>query len=120
MLATVIVTVETRSADGGYMLRMLFVALWLASALLVAERGDRGAATAVTVMVLISFPIAFSGASAGAELLDQICPRLYLGRRLLYLFRRGQVEPRWTALSCAGSAASWPFARLSRARRVAG
>ena len=65
VLATVIVTVETRSADGGFWLRMLFVAFWLASALLVAERGDRGAATVVTVVFLISFPIAFSGASAG-------------------------------------------------------
>ncbi len=107
VLATVIVTVETRSADGGFWLRMLFVACWLASALLVAERGDRGAATVVTVVFLISFPIAFSGASAGSELLDQIWRALgsISVVAFLYLFPRGQFEPRWTALSCAGSAA---------------
>ena len=107
VLATVIVTVETGSADGGFWLRMLFVGLLARRRLAGGRRGDRGAATVVTVVFLISFPIAFSGASAGSELLDQIWRAVgsISVVAFLYLFPRGQFEPRWTAMSCAGSAA---------------
>jgi signal transduction histidine kinase len=107
VLATVILTAGARPASGGFWLRMLFVACWLAAALLVAGRGEPGAASVVTVVFLISFPIAFSGASAGAELVDQIWRAVgsISVVAFLYLFPRGQFEPRWTGLSCAVSAA---------------
>ena len=93
-------------ASDGFWLRMLFVACWLVAALLVAGRGEPGTASVVTVVFLISFPIAFSGASAGAELVDQIWRAVGSVSvvAFLYLFPRGQFEPRWTGLSCALSA----------------
>ncbi len=107
-VAATIVAGGVSPTDPGSSLRMLFVVCWLASAVWVAWRGDTGAVeSAVTVVFLISFPVAFSGVSAGVPVLDRVWH--VVGSMslvaFLYLFPRGQFEPRWTAVAGAASAA---------------
>lgn len=94
--------------SAGALLRVLFVGCWLLAAALVAWRSDSGRVeSAVTVVFLISFPVAFSGTSAGIPVLDQwwhAAGSISL-IAFLYLFPRGQFEPRWTGLTAAASAA---------------
>jgi signal transduction histidine kinase len=94
------------AAGGGFWLRSLFVACWLTAAVVVAWRGEDDVAGLVTVVFLISFPVAFSGLSAGGQLLDQTWRALGSVSvvAFLYLFPRGAFEPRWSAVSCAVSA----------------
>ena len=107
-VAATIVAGGVSPTDPGSALRLLFVVCWLAAAAWVAWRGDTGAVeSAVTVVFLISFPVAFSGASAGVPLLDQVWHAVGSISLVafLYLFPRGQFEPRWTAVTAAASAA---------------
>lgn len=107
-VAATIVAGGVSPTDPGSALRLLFVVCWLAAAAWVAWRGDTGdVESAVTVVVLISFPVAFSGVSAGVPLLDQVWHAVGSISLVafLYLFPRGQFEPRWTAVTGAASAA---------------
>ena len=107
-VAATIVAGGVSPNDPGSSLRLLFVLCWLAAAAWVAWRGDTGdVESAVTVVFLISFPVAFSGVSAGVPLLDQVWHAVGSMSLVafLYLFPRGQFEPRWTAVAAAASAA---------------
>jgi signal transduction histidine kinase len=108
VLATVVLTgVTAGPVTTGFWLRILFMAGWLFAAVVVARRGEPGVAGAVTVVFLIAFPVAFSGVSAGVEIVDQVWRAVGSISLVafLYLFPRGQFEPRWTAASCAVSSA---------------
>ena len=107
VVATAILTGVTGPVSSSFWPRALFVACWLAAAVLVAWRGEPGVASVVTVVFLISFPIAFSGTSAGLPVVDQIWRAVGSASvvAFLYLFPRGQFEPRWTVVSFVGSAA---------------
>ena len=76
-------------------------------------RGGPGAVeSAVTVVFLISFPVAFSGASAGLTVLDAIWRAVGSIALIvfLYLFPRGQFEPRWTAVAVSCPPRTSPLA----------
>lgn len=110
MVAVVATIVSGRAdlTDPGSWLRLLFVVCWLAAAAWVAWRGDTGRVeSTVTVVFLVSFPVAFSGAAAGVPLLDQVWHAVASISLVafLYLFPRGQFEPRWSAVAGAASAA---------------
>lgn len=106
-VATVIFSAQAPSPEAGGWLRVLFVLCWLAAALAVAHWGESGAVTVVTVAFLISFPMGFTGMSAGLPVVDQAWRTVGSISLVafLYLFPRGQFEPRWTTVSFAGSAA---------------
>ena len=104
--ATAIVTAGSAALDGGFLIRLLFVACWLAAAVVVARRGGPGAESTATIVFLISFPVAFSGTSAGLTILDATWRAVGSIALIvfLYLFPRGLFEPRWTAVGCVVSA----------------
>jgi hypothetical protein len=106
VVVTACSTVLAGAAEGGFWLRSLFVACWLAAAVVVAWRGEGGVARLVTVVFLISFPVAFANLSSGGRLVDQAWQALGSVSvvAFLYLFPRGAFEPRWSAVSCAVSA----------------
>lgn len=107
VVGTIIAAGVSPSAPGS-VLRLLFLAGWLAAAAWVAWKSDTGdVESAVAVVFLIAFPTAFSGAAAGVPLLDQTwhaAGSISLVA-FLYLFPRGQFEPRWSAVIAAASAA---------------
>ena len=106
VLGTAAWTASVGSLGGGFWLRALFVACWLAAALLTAWRGESDVAGLVTVVFLISFPVAFSGLSDGVQPLDRSWRALGSVSLVafLYLFPRGVFEPRWGAVVGALSA----------------
>ena len=105
--ATIASTAALTSVDGGFWLRVLFVACWLVAAVIVASRADAGVAGAVAVLALICFPVSFSGVAVGIAPVNQLWH--VLGPvalvAFLYLFPRGQFEPRWASAAFAASAA---------------
>ncbi len=60
----------------------------------------------MTIVFLVSFPVAFSGISAGLTILDATWRAVGSIALIvfLYVFPRGLFEPRWTAIGCALSA----------------
>lgn len=110
-VAVVAATATLAGVDGstssGFWFRALFVACWLAAGVLIAWRGEPGVANVATIVFLCSFPVAFSGMSAGLPVADQVWRAVGTSSVVvfLYVFPRGQFEPRWTAASCAASVA---------------
>ena len=97
---------EGRPASGGFWLRMLFGARWLAAAVLVAERGERDVATVVTVVFLISFPIASRARARGSALRSDLAGSwLHLGRRLFVPVSPRAVRAPLDGAELRGSAA---------------
>jgi signal transduction histidine kinase len=96
--------------------RLLFVTLWLSTALAVAARGGAGLATWATVWFLVAFPVAFTIGGRQSTLLGHVWAALGTVSLVvfLYLFPRGQFDPRGTAVVCAASCvfltarAFWP------------
>jgi hypothetical protein len=91
----------------GRLLSLAFLCLWLAVAVVVPFRGLPDRVTLVTSAVLVAFPMAFTGLTAGNVWLDRAWQAAGTVSLVLflYLFPQARFWPPWSVATCLMSCA---------------